>query len=130
MRYEANTIWLGIGSPYMGFDDLCWFLKQMGDFDEYVKLKQQLFDYIMVVDVRDYGLEYQVPVSFISGSADWITPVKYSEDYYNAISAPKEDIALIDGCGHSPLILRKSSAMNSKECWRTFCIKRIVEIVN
>ncbi len=99
---EANTIWLGIASPHMGFDDLRWFLKQMGDFQEYVMLNQQLFDYIMVADVRDYGLEYQVPVGFISGSADWITHVKYSEDYYNAVSAPKKDIALIDGCGHSP----------------------------
>lgn len=99
---EANTIWLGIASPYMGVDDMRWFLKQMGDFGEYVKLNQQLFDYIMVTDVRDYGLEYQVPVGFISGSEDWITPVKYSEDYYDAVSAPMKDIALIDGCGHSP----------------------------
>ena len=99
---EANTIWLGIASPYMGFDDLRWFLKQMGDFEEYVKLNQQLFNYIMFADVRDYGMEYQVPVGFISGSEDWITPVRYSEDYYNAVSAPKKDIALIDGCGHSP----------------------------
>lgn len=98
---ETNTIWLGIASPYMGVDDLRWFLKQIGDFGEYVKLNQQLFDYIMVADMRDYGLEYQVPVGFISGSADWITPVKYSEDYYNAVSAPMKDIALIDGCGHS-----------------------------
>lgn len=99
---EANTIWLGIASPYMGFNDLRWFLKQMGDFEKYVELNQQLFDYIMVADVRDYGMEYQVPVGFISGSEDWITPVKYSEDYYNAVSAPMKDIALIDDCGHSP----------------------------
>lgn len=82
---EANTIWLGAASPYMGFDDLRWFLKQMSDFEEYVKLNQQLFDYIMVADVRGYGMEYQVPVGFISGSDDWTTPVKYSEDYYNTV---------------------------------------------
>ena len=99
---EANTIWLGVASPYMGFDDLRWFLKQMGDFEEYIKLNQQLFDSIMVADVRDYGMEYQVPVGFISGSEDWTTPVKYSEDYYNAVSAPMKDFALIDACGHSP----------------------------
>ena len=43
---EANTIWLGIASPYMGINDLRWFFKQMGDFGEYVELNQQLFDYI------------------------------------------------------------------------------------
>lgn len=99
---EVNTIWLGVASPYMGFDDLRWFFKQMGDFEEYVKLNQQLFDYIMVADVREYGFEYQVPVGFISGSDDWTTPVKYSEDYYASVSAPMKDFALIDGCGHSP----------------------------
>ena len=99
---EANTIWLGIASPYMGINDLRWFFKQMGDFEEYVKLNQQLFDYIMEADVREYGLEYQVPVGFISGSDDWTTPVKYSEDYCNLITAPTKDIALLDGCGHSP----------------------------
>lgn len=70
--------------------------------EQYVALNQQLFDYIMEADVRDYGLEYQVPVGFISGSDDWTTPVKYSEDYYNSVSAPMKDVALINGCGHSP----------------------------
>lgn len=99
---SANTIWEGIASPYMGIDDIRWFFKQIGGLEEYIELNQQLFDYIMVSDVRDYGLEYQVPVGFISGSDDWTTPVKYSEEYYNLISAPQKSFALIEGCGHSP----------------------------
>lgn len=99
---SANTIWAGIASPYMGIDDLRWFLKQAGNLDKYVELNRQLFDYIMDVDVRDYGLEYQVPVGFISGSEDWTTPVKYSEDYYNLITAPEKQFGIVDGCGHSP----------------------------
>lgn len=99
---SANTIWEGITSPYMGIDDLRWFFKQIESIDKFIELNQQLFDYIMTADVRDYGLEYQVPVGFISGSDDWTTPVKYSEDYYNSISAPKKQFSLIDGCGHSP----------------------------
>lgn len=99
---EANTIWLGIASPYMGIDDLRWFLKQAGDFQDYIQLNQHLFDYIMTADVRDYGLEYQIPVGFISGSDDWTTPVKFSEDYCDAISAPDKQFHCIDGCGHSP----------------------------
>lgn len=99
---EANTIWLGVASPYMGFDDLRWFIKQLGSFEDFIALNQQLFDYILVADVSDCGSEYEMPVGFISGSEDWITPVQYSEDYYNAISAPKKSFALIEGCGHSP----------------------------
>ena len=77
-------------------------MKQAGNLDKYVELNRQLFDYIMEVDVRDYGLEYQVPVGFISGSEDWTTPVKYSEDYYNLITAPEKQFGIVDGCGHSP----------------------------
>lgn len=99
---ETNTIWKGIVSPYMGVDDLRWFLKQAGNLDKYIALNQQLFDYIMTTNVLDYGLEYQVPVGFISGSEDWITPVKYSEDYYHLIDAPQKQFCLIEGCGHSP----------------------------
>ncbi len=99
---SANTIWMGIASPYMGIDDMRWFLKQMGSMDEYIKLNQQLFDGLMTLDVRDFGMEYEVPVGFITGAQDWTTPVKYAKDYCEAITAPEKRIALIDGCGHAP----------------------------
>lgn len=99
---EPNLIVKGIVSPYMGVDDVRWQLMPAVDLDRYLELNCQLFDYVMETDVRDYGLEYQVPVGFISGSQDWTTPVKYSEDYYNLIEAPEKQFKLIDGCGHSP----------------------------
>lgn len=99
---SANTIWEGITSPYMGVDDVRWFLLQAGNLEEYISLNGQLFDYIKEADVRDYGLEYQVPVGFITGSDDWTTPSKYAEDYYNIINAPKKHFFLAEGCGHAP----------------------------
>lgn len=98
----VNTIWEGLTSPYIGIDDVRWYLLQTRDFDKYISLNGQLFDYIMETDVRDYGLEYQVPVGFISGSDDWTTPSKYAEDYYNVINAPQKQFSLVEGCGHSP----------------------------
>lgn len=99
---SANTIWEGITSPYMGIDDVRWFLLQAGDLEEYISLNGPLFDYIMETDVRDYGLEYQVPVGFITGTDDWTTPSKYAEDYYNIINAPQKQISFVEGCGHMP----------------------------
>ncbi len=99
---EANRIWLGIVSPYMWLNDVRWFFKPIANFEKYTALNQQLFDFAAATDVRDYGLEFQVPVGFISGSEDWFTPVKFAEDYYNMISAPKKDFVLIDGLGHAP----------------------------
>jgi pimeloyl-ACP methyl ester carboxylesterase len=99
---QTNTLWIGISSPYMGIDDLRWFLKQTGSLEDYFVLNKQLYDYVQTVDVRDYGTAYQVPVGILSGDCDWVTPVQCAQDYYNLISAPRKQIRLLDGCGHSP----------------------------
>ena len=99
---QTNTIWMGISSPYMGIDDIRWFLKQVGSLEDYLALNKQLYDYVLEADVRDYGTEYKVPVGFISGSCDWTTPVKYSQDYCELITAPQKQFHLIEGCGHAP----------------------------
>ncbi len=39
-------------------------------------------------------------VGFISGSCDWVTPVDYTRDYYEAINAPYKNMELIEGWGH------------------------------
>jgi pimeloyl-ACP methyl ester carboxylesterase len=41
-------------------------------------------------------------VGILSGDCDWITPVQYAQDYHNLISAPRKQMQLIAGCGHSP----------------------------
>lgn len=68
----------------------------------YTFSNSQLFQYIQTIDVRDYGLEYQIPAGFISGAKDWITPVKYTEDYVHAVTAPKKNFRLVEECGHQP----------------------------
>ena len=98
---ERNYIWTALTSPYLGVNDVLWFGKQLGSLAEFVDLNGQLFDYISREDVYAYGTEFQVPVGFISGSCDWITPVKYTEDYYNTITAPQKEMRLIDGWGHT-----------------------------
>lgn len=99
---KTNTIWLGVASPYMGINDMRWFMKQLGNLDDYLALNRHLYDYVMEADVRDYGMDYQIPVGFITGSCDWTTPVKFAQDYHDAISAPKKQIHLMAGCGHAP----------------------------
>lgn len=101
-RKESNALWLALKSPYMGINDFKWFMKQLGSLDDYLSLNSQLFQYIQNIDVRDYGLEYQIPAGFISGAKDWITPVKYTEDYVHAITAPKKNFRLVEECGHQP----------------------------
>lgn len=98
---ESNYILTALVSPFLGVNDVLWFGKQLGSLSDFVDLNRQLFDYISSEDVYAYGTEFQIPVGFISGSCDWITPVKYTEDYFNTITAPKKEMQLIDGWGHT-----------------------------
>lgn len=98
---KSNYIWTALTSPYLGVYDVLWFGKQIGNFSDFTELNRQLFDYISSEDVYAYGTTFQIPVGFISGSCDWVTPVKYTEDYYHAITAPKKEMRLIDGWGHT-----------------------------
>ena len=99
---EKNVTWLGLRSSYMGIDDFRWVLKQQSGFEKYTSLNKSLFDYIMVTDVREYGLNYPVPVGFISGSEDWTTPADCAEQYFDEINAPSKQFIFIEGCGHAP----------------------------
>ena len=98
---ESNYIWTALTSPYLGVYDVLWFGKQLGSLSDFIELNGQLFDYISTEDVYAFGTEYQVPVGFISGSCDWITPVKYTEDYFNVITAPEKEMRLMEGWGHT-----------------------------
>lgn len=98
---ESNYLLTAITSPYLGVNDVLWFGKQLGSLSDFVDLNRQLFDYISNEDVYAYGTEFQIPVGFISGSCNWIIPVKYTEDYFNTITAPEKEMQLIDGWGHT-----------------------------
>lgn len=97
---ENNYLISAVVSPYLGVYDVLWFGKQVGSLFDFIQLNRQLFEYVSNEDVYAYGTDFQVPVGFISGSCDWITPVKRTEDYYNTITAPRKEMQLIDGWGH------------------------------
>nr|MBP3598308.1 alpha/beta hydrolase [Eubacterium sp.] len=99
---QANQIWLGLSSPYMNLQDVRWFLKQCQGIQRYISLNQALFDYISDADVSDYGTKYEVPVAFISGAEDWVTPIPCIEEYREKIEAPGKELVLVEECGHVP----------------------------
>lgn len=87
-------------SPYMGVDDIRWYLLQL-NLEKFVLLNSSLFDYINEEDIYAYGTEFRVPVGFISGSCDWVTPVDCTKDYYDTIEAPNKQMELIEDWGHT-----------------------------
>ena len=68
----------------------------------YEDLEKPLIDYLMDFNAYKRNTDFQMPILFISGSDDWSCPVGPIEEYYDVITAPKKEMNLVDGCGHSP----------------------------
>lgn len=99
---EKNQLWIGLRSPYLGWDNLRWFLKTQ-HLDSFIDRNKQLCDYVLTLeDVRTYGTMYAVPVGIVMGENDWVTPEGLAQGYYANIDAPKKTYAAMEGCGHSP----------------------------
>lgn len=78
-----------------------WFLKQLGDTEDYFVLNRQLFDCTMAFDAFDEEMEYQVLAYYISGTDDWICPMDSVNAYVDAIHVPNKELFLLEGCGHN-----------------------------
>ena len=86
-------------SPYFGMDDFRWFLLQLGDVNNYLTYNQPLFDYL-TVNTREFGTEYDIPVYYITGSADYTCNPTLVGLFIEELSAPEIEFFIMDGCGH------------------------------
>lgn len=91
--------WLAMTSPYMGIADIRWFLKQMGSWEQYVSLNQQLFDSLLSFDLYDVAVSEEIPKTYIFGSLDYVCPVSTVEDYIKEKDL-NSDLYSLEGCGH------------------------------
>lgn len=51
-------------------------------------------------DLDKYGFEYKMPVCYIFGDNDYVTPAEVFHDYYNKIIAPDKNMIIIKNAGH------------------------------
>ena len=101
---DVSTVAI-IFSPYFGVDDARWYgviLSSLAGSTAYEDLEKPLIDYLLDFNAYKRNMDFQIPVLFISGSDDWACPVEPIEEYCDAITAPKKETYLVDGCGHSP----------------------------
>ena len=96
-------------SPIVGVDDVRWYALQIGALMDDARMEyyeelveKPLFGYINDFNALEMKDAYQMPVMFLSGSCDWICPVGLIEEYMDVITAPKKQLRLMEGCGHSP----------------------------
>ena len=91
--FDKNMIKMFSKSPVMGIKDIFPFLTSM-------IVNMQVMKELMSFDLRSKGMEYQVPVYYVLGENDQLTPIELSCAYFNDIMASDKKLYLIKNAGH------------------------------
>ena len=99
-----EQIFAAITSPEMSWNDARWFLFA-SDTQNIIASQNDLVDYMYFqFDITDLSEDYNIPICFIQGDSDWITPTDMVVDYYSRISAEKKEMVTINNAGHTPFL--------------------------
>lgn len=82
---------------------------QWGDFISFLRMMQvnrPLYSQLLSFNLYHESPRYQVPVHYILGAADTITPTSLGKAYYDTIEAPHKTLTIIPGAGHQPMYER------------------------
>lgn len=90
---------LSLFSAYMGMPDLQWYIKSFAPVEDYLKLNSSLFDALNGFDLYKVKTSDNIPITYISGSRDYICPVSAIADYISK-SGVNGKLYIVDECGH------------------------------
>lgn len=95
---------LAVTSPEFSWNDLKWFLTASNS-ENIMNCQKELVEYMyFTFNVEKMSSEYSVPICFIQGENDWITPTDMVKSYYDTISASSKEFVVIDNAGHTPFL--------------------------
>lgn len=80
-----------------------------GDFISFfsmMKINRPLQLKLLTFNLYDSVPQYKVPVHYILGDLDTITPTSISKAYFNKIEAPNKTITIVPKAGHNPMYER------------------------
>lgn len=63
-----------------------------------------LYKEMMSYDARQFGTKFKIPVLIIQGDNDIQAPASLVEEYFAAIEAPKKELVILKGEGHTAVI--------------------------
>lgn len=107
-RLPDKTLKMIIFSPYYTVREDLYFLNSS------FKIHKPLMDYLTYnYDARKLGIEYKVPVYYIFGDSDYITPTKIAQDFFLTINAPKNEIKIIKNAGHMTMLDNPKDFINA-----------------
>jgi len=100
----TEQIFAAITSPEMSRNDAKWFLFASGT-QNIITSQNDLVNYMYFqFDVMDLSEKYDIPICFIQGDNDWITPTNLVENYYSCVTAQKKEMITISNAGHTPFL--------------------------
>lgn len=82
---------------------------QWGDFVSFLRIMQvnrPLYPQMLSFSLYHQSPRYQVPVHYILGAADTITPTSLGTAYFQTIDAPHKTLTIVPGAGHNPMYER------------------------
>ncbi len=100
---DPYQIWMTITSPYFKLKDFKWYILPKINPEQYYDINYPLYEALYEddgVNLYDMDMNYEVPVYFISGNRDWVTPYKMVRQYFDEITAPDKNMVLIGKVGH------------------------------
>lgn len=103
-------------SPYMTWRDFKWFMLSYIDLNAVNTSNANLLDALFLDDglsMYDYDLQYEMPVTIISGDSDWVTPYILQEAYLNDLSAADKEMLYIQNAGHTPFLDQPEAFMDA-----------------
>ena len=84
--------------------DVKWFLFA-SNARNIIESQRNLVDYMYFrYRIEDLKCRYPMPVCFIQGDSDWITPTPMVRDYYAAVVAERKEMVVIQDAGHTPFL--------------------------
>ena len=100
----TKQIFTAITSPEMSWNDAKWFLFA-SDTQNIITYQNSLVNYMYFqFDIMNLNKKYDIPICFIQGDSDWVTPTSLVNDYYEVIASNKKEMMVINNAGHTPFL--------------------------
>lgn len=99
-----KQITTALSSPHMNINDAKWFMFASGT-KNIISTQSKLMDYMYFgFNINDVELPDSVPLYFIQGDCDYITPTDMVRKYYDSIDIHSKNMVIIENTGHTPFL--------------------------
>jgi pimeloyl-ACP methyl ester carboxylesterase len=72
----------------------------------------RLYNEMLHTNLASLGPDFAIPIFFLQGTADNLTPASLASDYFKTINAPHKEMVLLDGGGHFAFVSMADRVLN------------------